>query len=236
MKCKHTWDVTPQEAIALQKELQGRVSVMPLKKNIQTIAGVDVSLNLYGKEAYAGIIVLSFPDCTPIEYALETCRIDFPYIPGLLSFREIPPLLACFQKLSVKPDVIMVDGQGIAHPRRLGIASHFGVLTDTPTIGCAKSILYGKAERPTATHRESPLINPKTKEQIGTLLFVKDRSNPIVISPGHLVSFDNAIEITKACLKGYRLPEPTRQAHLLVNKFRTGELPYEGKTNNLAGT
>lgn len=235
MKCKHAWDVTPQEAIALQQELQGRVSLLPLKKPIQTIAGADVSLNRFGKEAYAGIIVLSYPDCKPITYALEMCRINFPYIPGLLSFREIPALLACFEKLSVKPDVLMVDGQGIAHPRRLGIASHLGVLTGIPTIGCAKSILYGKAERPTAIHRENLLIDPKTKEPIGTLLFVKDRSNPIVISPGHLVSFDDAVSVTKACLKGYRLPEPTRQAHLLVNKFRTGELTYEGETNYLAG-
>lgn len=224
MKCTHAWDVTPQEAIRLQRELVGRVSLGPLGKPIRTIAGADVSLNRFSKDAYAGIIVLSYPELVPLTYAVKRGTIEFPYIPGLLSFREIPLLRACFEELSIIPDLIMVDGQGIAHPRHLGIAAHFGVLTATPTIGCAKSILYGSGEKPTLANPEADLFDPKTKEKLGTLLLSKERSNPLIISPGHLVSFDEALAITKTCLRGYRLPEPTRQAHLLVNKFRRGEL------------
>lgn len=235
MECSHAWDVTPQEAIVLQKELQKRVSLAPLSHEIRTIAGADVSLNFYGKDAFAGIVVLSYPDLEPITYALAKGRIEFPYIPGLLSFREIPLLLECFEQLSVKPDLVIVDGQGMAHPRRLGIASHFGVLTGVPAIGCAKSILYGAGEKPAHAGEFSDLLDPKTKEKIGSLLKTKDRSNPLVVSPGHRVSFEDAVRVVSSCLRGYRLPEPTRQAHMLVNKFRKGELAHEGEKDNMTG-
>ncbi|MBX4189384.1 deoxyribonuclease V [Candidatus Parcubacteria bacterium] len=214
------WDVSPKEAIEIQKELREEVVLAPLKKKIKTIGGADVSLNLYGKDLYAGIIVLSYPALELIEEATVKVETKFPYIPGLLSFREIPGLLKCWEKLSIKPDVLIVDGQGIAHPRRLGLATHFGVLAHVPTIGCAKSVLYGKFVEPTAVGQANEIIDPKTGEVIGVALKSKERSNPLIISPGHLVTVADSVEIVKGTLRGYRLPEPTRRAHLLVNAFR----------------
>ena len=187
---------------------------------------------MFEKDIYAGIIVLSFPDLVPIDRALVKSRTDFPYVPGLLSFREIPALMECFEQLKAKhaiPDVIMVDGQGIAHPRRLGIAAHFGLVAGVPTIGCAKSPLYGKYEDPILTRQvgdHAYIHDPKkpSDEIIGTALFSKKNSKPLIISPGNHVSVDEALDITRACLRGYRLPEPTRQAHNLVNAFRKSEV------------
>lgn len=224
---KHEWNVTPKEAIEIQKKLQSKLKITPLQKGIRTIAGADVSLNLYEETIYAGIIVLSYPDLVPITHAVLKSSTKFPYIPGLLSFREIPALMECFDKLKEKggmPDVIMVDGQGIAHPRLLGIAAHFGVLADIPTLGCAKSVLYGKFTIPEEVGAANPIIDPKTDEAIGTALKSKLRANPLIISPGHLMSVEDSLRITKSCLRGYRLPEPTRLAHELVNRFRRGEV------------
>jgi deoxyribonuclease V len=220
----HTWDVSPKEAIAIQKDLQSNVQLESFDTPIHTIAGVDVSMNRFSNDLYAGIIVLSYPDLTPITHSVITEKTTFPYIPGLLSFREIPALMRCFEKLSVVPDVVMVDGQGIAHPRRLGIAAHLGVLLDMPTIGCAKSRLYGAGIEPTAPGEALPLIDPKTDETLGMMYKVKNRAKPIIISPGHRMTVADAARITTNCLRGYRLPEPTRLAHLLVNQFRKGEL------------
>src|SRR5258708_6913318 len=139
----HAWDVSPREAIEIQQKLRSSISLKPLDKKIKTIAGADVSLNMFGSDLYAGIIVLSYPDLREIDYGLVKMEAHFPYIPGLLSFREIPALLKAWERLKIRPDIIMVDGQGIAHPRRLGIASHFGVITNTPIIGAAKSVLTG---------------------------------------------------------------------------------------------
>ncbi len=219
------WTGTATEAIALQETLRTKVQIIPLEKKIKTIAGVDVSLNLFSKDIYAGIIVLSYPDLLPLAHALVQSETHFPYIPGLLSFREIPALLQCWEKLSIKPDIIMVDGQGIAHPRRLGIASHLGVLLNTPTIGCAKSRLYGSYDEPTTVNQANPITDPKTGELLGTALMSKARSNPLIISPGHLVSVEDVLSITRQCIRGYRIPEPTRLAHNLVNAFRKGEIP-----------
>lgn len=185
---------------------------------------------MFSKDIYAGIIVLSYPDMTPIAHTLVQDVTDFPYIPGLLSFREIPALLKCWEKLSAKPDVVMVDGQGIAHPRHLGIAAHFGVLIDHPTIGCTKSRLYGTYEEPTEVGRHNDIVDPKTGELLGVALKSKVCSKPLIISPGHLTSVADALNITKHCLHGYRIPEPTRQAHNLVNAFRKGE-KYINLTN-----
>ena len=217
-------NVTPKQAIEIQNQLAGLVSVRSFDKKIRTIAGADVSLNMFGKDLYAGIIVLSYPDLNVIDHACVKIQVSFPYIPGLLSFREIPGLLKCFDKLNVKPDIIVVDGQGITHPRRMGIASHFGVLIDTPTIGCGKSRLYGDFKNPTEFGDAERIIDPKTRDQIGWAFQSKRRANPIIISPGHLVSIDQSLEIIKTCIRGYRLPEPTRLAHELVNAFRLGQI------------
>jgi deoxyribonuclease V len=221
---EHPWNLTPKEAIKLQQELRDRVSLTALPGEVHTIAGVDVSLNRFAPDIYAGVIVLSFPDMTIITHSVVKATTPFPYIPGLLSFREIPALIQCFKKLKITPDVVMVDGQGIAHPRRLGIASHLGLLLGIPTIGCAKSRLYGIGTEPQTAGEMVPLRDPKTTEILATMIKVKDRARPIIISPGHLITLDEAVSMTLHCLRGYRLPEPTRQAHLLVNQFRKGEL------------
>ncbi len=221
---KHSWDVLPKEAVAIQRELAEKVALIPLARTPTTIAGVDVSLERFGTELFAGIIVLSYPALVPIEHAVIKVPVTFPYVPGLLSFREIPGLLQCFEKLKTKPDICIVDGQGIAHPRRLGIATHVGLTLDIPTIGCAKSRLYGSYIEPTEVGEVSPITDPKTKERIGWVLKSKVRSNPLVISPGHNITLEETLTITKHCLRGYRLPEPTRLAHKLVNSFRKGEI------------
>jgi deoxyribonuclease V len=219
-----SFDLSPKEAIALQKELANSIRLVPLPHPPKTIAGVDVSLERFGTELFAGIIVLSFPDLTVIEHAVVKIPVTFPYIPGLLSFREIPGLLKCFEQLKKKPDILMVDGQGIAHPRRLGIATHLGLVLDIPTIGCAKSRLYGTYVEPETVGETAPITDPKTNEIIGTVLKSKVRSNPLIVSPGHKITVEESIEIVKQCLRGYRLPEPTRLAHELVNRFRKGEV------------
>jgi len=219
----HLWNVSPKEAIVLQKELAKKVTIAPLQKEIKLVAGADVSLNLFSTTLYAGIIVLSFPDLVPVAQALVKTETTFPYIPGLLSFREIPALLECWEKLSIKPDVVVVDGQGIAHPRRIGIASHFGVLADVPTIGCAKNLLTGFYEEPAVVRGSfSSIID--CGEVIGVALRSKDKVKPVFISPGHLISLDQSISLINQTIKKHCLPEPTRQAHLLVNRFRKGEI------------
>ncbi len=216
----HEWDVSPKDAIQVQQQLREQIVLTPLKRPIQSVAGADVSLNLYGKDLYAGIIVLSYPDLRVVEEVTAKVRTEFPYIPGLLSFREVPGLLQCVEKLSARPDVLIVDGQGIAHPRRLGIATHLGVLTGIPTIGCAKSRLYGSYASPHKVEERQPITDPHTGEVIGIALKSKARSNPLIISPGHMVTVDDAVAVVEGTLRGYRLPEPTRRAHLLVNAFR----------------
>ncbi|MES2470873.1 MAG: deoxyribonuclease V [Patescibacteria group bacterium] len=224
MKQNFTQNLTPLEAVRLQQEIRHKVKVVPLEKEIKTVAGADVSMNLYESDAYAGIVVFSYPELELLEESFTKEQTNFPYIPGLLSFREIPSLLTCYKNLKRKPDLIIVDGQGIAHPRRLGIASHFGVLTETPTIGCAKSVLYGVYDSVESGLSETgsfqEIKDPSTGEVIGVAMHSKKRSNPLIVSPGHLVSLEQAIEVVRLCLRGYRLPEPTRQAHEAVNRFR----------------
>jgi deoxyribonuclease V len=219
--------LTPAEATALQKRLAKKVRIRPIEKNIRTIAGADVSLERFGTELFAGIVLFSYPDLTPICSAMAKMPMEFPYIPGLLSFREIPGLLECLKKLPGLPDLIMVDGQGIAHPRRLGIATHLSLATGIPTVGVAKSRLYGQFKEPKTVGAAEPITDPKTGEQLGWAFKSKERSKPLLVSPGHDISLEESLDIVKNCLRGYRLPEPTRKAHELVNKFRKGEV--EGK-------
>ncbi|MBX4195571.1 endonuclease V [Candidatus Parcubacteria bacterium] len=209
------WNVSPKEAVEIQHRLRDKIRLIPLEKKIKAIAGADVSMDLFGNTLYAGIIVLKFPSLETVEVVTAKTETNFPYIPGLLSFREIPALLKCVEKLSTKPDVFMVDGQGIAHPRRLGIASHLGVELGIPTIGVGKSVLYGKTEG-------ERLIDPKSCEIIGSVIKTKPRTNPLIVSPGHLITLEESVEIVRNTLSGYKLPEPTRRAHSLVNDFRKG--------------
>ncbi len=222
---KEWWRVTPKEAIELQKKLRGKIRLAPLKKKIKYIGGADVSMNLFSTNGFAGFVTLSFPELELVDHAVIKEKINFPYIPGLLSFREIPMLLKAWEKLKTKPDVIIVDGMGIAHPRRLGIATHLGILLNIPTIGCAKSLLTGvhKEPGPEAGSREN-LYDKNTKEIIGVVLRTKYKVKPVIVSPGHLITLEEAVDIVGSCIKKRRLPEPTRVAHNKVNEYRINNL------------
>lgn len=218
----HEWSLTPREAVELQKELRASVRVEPLKKKVETIAGADISFNKFDTTIYTGIVVLRLPTLEVVEEVGLVSETKFPYVPGLLSFRESPSVLEAWAKLKTEPDAMMFDGQGIAHPRRVGIASHVGLIIKRPTLGCAKSVLVGKFEEPNDERGSwSPMIDKG--ETIGAALRTKTRVQPIYVSPGHLIDLAGAIELTLRCDGGYRQPEPTRRAHLLVNALRRGE-------------
>jgi deoxyribonuclease V len=215
----HDWNLSPREAIAVQQRLRSLVRIEPLTSEVRTIAGADVSFNKYSETIYTGIVVLSLPDLQIIESAGVRGIAKFPYVPGLLSFRETPSLLEAWDLLKIKPDVLMLDGQGIAHPRRFGIACHVGVLLDIPTLGCAKSILVGRYnELGLEAGSQTPLID--RGEQIGIVLRTKDKVAPVYVSAGHLIDLPSAVNLVRKSTWKYRQPEPTRQAHLLVNKMR----------------
>lgn len=215
----NSWNLTPKEAVAAQKEWRSLVRVEPLAREINTIAGADISFNKFSEVIYSGIVVLSLPDLRIIETASIRSTAKFPYVPGLLSFRESPSFLECWDKLKTKPDALMLDGQGIAHPRRFGIACHLGLILNLPTIGCAKSILVGTYhELGLDAGSRAPLVDKN--EVVGVALRTKNKVEPVYISPGNLMDLDSAIDLTLRTVTKYRQPEPTRQAHLLVNQLR----------------
>jgi deoxyribonuclease V len=218
---EHRFDVSPKEAITVQHALREQVRLTPLTTPISIIGGCDVSMNRFASEGFAGFISLSYESLSPIDHAVIKDTIPFPYIPGLLSFREIPMLLKAWEHLSIKPDVLVVDGIGIAHPRRFGIASHLGVLLGIPTIGCAKSVLIGTYDEPPQEPGSySPLIDTKTGEVLGAALRTKQNVKPVFISPGHLITQDEATALVASCVRKHRIPEPTRLAHNIVNEYR----------------
>lgn len=220
-------NLTPAQAIAYQHELRRQINISPLLSPIHTIGGADISFNKYSEVVYAGIVLFSYPELKIIGQATAISKTKFPYISGLLAFREVPALLDAWNKLSVRPDLMVLDGQGIAHERRTGIATHFGLITDTPAIGSAKSRLTGRYDEP-GNHPfdQSPMYDKG--EIIGIALRSKKNCNPIYISPGHRISMEQSVQVIKNCIRGYRIPEPTRQAHLLVNKIRI----EDGDNNN----
>lgn len=210
----HSWDVSADEAVAIQRRLRALV----VRENgfdpaqVRTIAGIDAS---YRDKAYAAIVVLALPDLQVVEQAVAERETPFPYVPGLLSFREAPAVLDAMEKLTARPDLLMFDGQGIAHPRRLGIAAHMGVYLGMPSIGCAKSRLTGSYTEPGPNAGDtSPLM--AGREQVGVVLRSKPRTNPLFISIGHLIDLPTATSFVLRTLHGYRLPEPTRQADRLA--------------------
>jgi deoxyribonuclease V len=217
----HRWDVSPEEAVAIQNRLRSRLDLQDEPQHIATVAGIDVSYNQGSDWLYAAIVVLRLADLHRLGSASATVQVPFPYIPGLLSFRECPAVLQAWEKLPVMPDCLMCDGQGIAHPRRLGIASHLGLWLDMPSLGCAKSLLVGAYREPGARRGSvEPLVH--RQEQVGVILRTKDGVKPVFVSPGHKISLKKAVEVALACCTKYRIPEPTRQAHLLVNEIRRG--------------
>lgn len=210
---KHPWDVSPKAAIRIQKELAGEVNAVPLDGLVETVAGVDVSIR--GDMAQAAIAVLRLPELELVDEAVYRCDVPFPYVPGLLSFREMPAILPALERLTTRPDVLMTDSQGLAHPRRFGLACHLGVVLDWPTLGVAKSRLTGRPQGDlgSAKGNRVPLVDKE--EQVGVLLRTRTNINPVYVSIGHRITLDDAVRLTLDCSPRYKIPEPTRQAHKL---------------------
>jgi deoxyribonuclease V len=244
MRKLHNWNLSYAQARQLQIELAGRVQFTPVKKKPRVVAGLDCAFSKDGKRIFAVVVVLRLPGFEVIETTEAIGKVTFPYIPGLLSFREAPVCLAAVEKLQKRPDAFIIDGQGVAHPRRLGLAAHLGLFFDAPTIGCAKSRLIGEYEEPplqkgsyswltdssgrksdltmpTAecrlkiANRKSQIVNP-----IGAVVRTRSNVKPVFVSVGNKCTLANAIEITLACTTKYRLPEPTRLAHQQVSKLK----------------
>jgi deoxyribonuclease V len=215
----HRWDVTPKEAVALQRELAARVDVARPLGRVRTVAGCDVSYNKRSPVLYAAVVVVRVPGFEVVEQVVATATVTFPYVPGLLSFREIPPLLAAFRRLTAKPDVVLLDGQGLAHPRRFGLACHLGLWLNRPTVGCAKSRLIGEYSEPGLDAGDaSPLVD--RGEQVGVVLRTRARVKPAFVSPGHRIDRAGAVEVVRKTLSGFRMPAPTRLAHVAANAAR----------------
>lgn len=215
----HRWDVTPAEARQIQNELRARVDLQDRLPKLRRVAGADVAFDMKRGRAIAGVVVFTFPALQEIERVPAEAPLTFPYVPGLLSFRELPALLAAFEELRSEPDLVFCDAQGYAHPRRFGLACHLGVLLDRPTIGCAKSRLVGK--HPAVRDREgcwAPLTD--SEETIGAVLRTRTGVKPIYVSQGHRVSLERAVELTLAVCDGYRIPLPTRAADHFVRQLK----------------
>lgn len=215
----HSWKVTPKEAVQIQLRLRDRVEVSDRFGKICTVAGADIALDLERKIAVAGVIVYSYPEMKEIERVWAKRPLTFPYVPGLLSFREIPTLTAAFAKLKHRPDLVFVDGHGFAHPRRMGIASHLGIVLDCPTVGCAKSVLCGEAEEPA---NEVGAVSELTHKEEVIAIALRSRvgCQPIYISTGHRVSLESAVKFALSVLDGLRVPRPTREADRFVGKMK----------------
>ncbi|XSG76509.1 deoxyribonuclease V [Herpetosiphon llansteffanensis] len=221
----HSWDLTPEQAIDLQMQLRDQVRIVDdFAQPLQTVAGVDAAFEDDGATTRAAIVTLNFPALQPIEKTLVRRPTSFPYIPGLLSFREIPAVLAALEQLQDLPDMLLCDGMGIMHPRRFGIAAHLGILTDLPTIGVGKSYLCGKhAPVPDEQGAWVPVFD--AGEEIGAVVRTRAGTKPLYISPGHRVSIATAVDVVLRCTTKYRLPETTRYAdQLSKDKAHNGGL------------
>lgn len=216
------WDGTAQQARALQRTLAERVILRDDFKAPRLIAGVDVGFEEQGAVTLAAAVLLDARSLQPVAHSVARIPTSMPYVPGLLSFRELPAVLQALRELPQAPDLIYCDGLGTAHPRRLGIASHLGVVTGLPTIGVAKKILVGNhGELPLHKGAHVPLEH--AGEQVGWMLRSKDKVKPLIVSPGHRVSLASVVDLVLDCCRGYRLPEPTRLADRLAS--RRGEMP-----------
>jgi len=219
----HRWDLTPPEAVRLQLEMRGRLKKEKDFTAIRTVAGADIALSRRGREAvgYAGVIVYSFPDVKEIERQSAERPLTFPYVPGLLVFREGPALLDAFARLRTEPDLLLFDAHGYSHPRRFGLACHLSVLFDKPGIGVAKSLLVGDYEEPPdRVGAWTPLV--EGGETIGAVLRTRAGVKPVFISIGHRVNLEAAVELALACTDGTRIPKPTREADNFVEQLKRG--------------
>ncbi|MFC1636721.1 deoxyribonuclease V [Planctomycetota bacterium] len=226
MKKLHRWDLSYSQARDLQFSLARKVQFTRLKKDPRMIAGLDCAFSKDGRRILAVVVVLRLPEFELVETVSAIRDVRFPYIPGLLSFREAPVCLDAVEKLRTRPDVFIIDGQGIAHPRRLGLAAHLGLFVDQPTIGCAKSRLTGWFEEPSLEKGEYSLLKDEKDKQrkhseiIGAVVRTRTNVKPVFVSVGHKCLLEDAIKITLACAVKYRLPEPTRLAHQHVSQLK----------------
>ncbi|MCK4753489.1 MAG: deoxyribonuclease V [Planctomycetes bacterium] len=219
MKKLHNWNLSYSQAIALQRRLASKIQVLPLKKPPKLVAGLDCAFSKNGQKIIAVAVILKLPDFKLVEKTSAVRKVAFPYIPGLLSFREAPVCIAAVKKLKARPDIFIIDGQGIAHPRRLGLAAHLGLFFDKPTIGCAKSKLVGTFKDPPPKKGSYSLMKDR-EEIIGAVVRTRTCVKPVFVSIGHKCTLEDAIEITLVCATKYRLPEPTRLAHQQVSRLK----------------
>jgi deoxyribonuclease V len=208
----HSWDLPTKEAMALQARLASQVIPKTTfdPDAVRTVAGVDVGFR--GNVARAAVVVLAFPELEPVDYTMAEVPVTFPYVPGLLAFREGPSVLAALDKLTTWPDLLIFDAQGVAHPRRLGLAAHMGVILDRPSVGCAKSRLAGVHDEPGEAVGDWVFLYDED-ETIGAVVLSRSGVKPIYVSIGHRVDLPTAVEFVLRCTRGYRLPETTRAAH-----------------------
>ena len=213
------WRLTPRAAMRLQERLRERVELSDRLGPVRYVAGADLAFEPFTNLAFAAVVVYRFPELVEVERRSAERNLRFPYVPGLLSFRESPVLLAAFRKVRTEPDVILVDGHGLAHPRRFGIACHLGLLLDKPAIGCAKSLLVGEHGEPGwPSGSTAPLTHQG--ERLGEVLRTRDGVRPIYVTQGHRISLETAVEIVKRCGDGTRIPKPTREADRYSRQLR----------------
>jgi deoxyribonuclease V len=216
----HSWDLDTSAAVALQKELASRIDVCTPVDRCELIAGADISYNRFSGRYYAGVVVLRTHDWSIVEKQQVIGESPFPYEPGLLTFREGPIVLEALARLESAPELFMFDGQGRAHPRRFGLACHLGLWLDRPSLGCAKSRLIGRFERLANEAGSTAPLTADDGEILGKVVRTREGVQPVYVSAGHKIDLESAVRWTLASCQGYRIPEPTRQAHLHVNELR----------------
>ncbi|MCZ6690703.1 MAG: deoxyribonuclease V [Planctomycetota bacterium] len=215
----HSWPTSYHEAVAVQNRLKSRLILRGDRRKYRIIAGADISYDRGDDTLFAAVVVLRLPEMEIVEISSVTSRARFPYVPGLLSFREAPPLIEAFRRLRTRPDAAIFDGHGVAHPRGFGLASHLGVWLDLPTVGCAKSILVGDGAEPRSTRGEWSPLRLKGKK-LGAILRTRAGVKPVYVSQGHRIGLPAAIRLVLECANRFRLPEPTRLADREVNRLR----------------
>jgi deoxyribonuclease V len=214
----HDWNVSTDEAKRIQRRLASEVTERALPDGVETVAGIDVSVR--DATAQAAVSVLRLPELNVVDEAIHRCEVPFPYVPGLLSFREMPAVLPALERLHSTPDVFVTDSHGVAHPRRFGLACHLGVLLDVPAIGVAKSILVGASQGELGPEKGSRVPLVDDGETVGTVLRTRTEVNPVYVSVGHRCTLDGAAALMLDCSPRYKIPEPTRQAHKLSRKTK----------------
>lgn len=224
----HSWDLTPREAMDLQKALRSKIILEDRLTPLRYIAAADIAYSRHSRRSFYGeraesigaVAVFTYPELELIEESTACDDTTFPYVPGLLTFREGPVILKALRKVKQAPDLVLFDGQGVAHPRGFGLASHMGLIINKPSIGCAKSHLYGRCTEPGKKRGDHSPILDENGRVIGALVRTRDRVAPVYVSQGHKVSLATAIEIVLSCCRGYRIPQPLRHAHQLVTGLR----------------